>query len=46
VAKHRGSWIRELTIAGALIAAEIDRLQRAQKRDEYAEEERNETSPY
>lgn len=28
VEKHHGNWIRELVIAGALIAAEIDRQQR------------------
>ena len=30
VAKHRGERVRQLTIAGALIAAEIDRLLRAE----------------
>jgi hypothetical protein len=30
IAKHRYDRVRQLTIAGALIAAEIDRLQRAQ----------------
>ncbi len=31
LAKHAGNRVRQLVIAGALIAAEIDRLQRAQK---------------
>ena len=33
VTKHRGDRVRQLTIAGALIAAEIDRLIAAQSRD-------------
>lgn len=33
VTKHRGDRVRQLTIAGALIAAEIDRLLAAQSRD-------------